>query len=259
MGGTVVETTKILLSPSETELAKELGEDAITSVVPEQRGADIVIFSKNAGFFFQRKGVPGDFISSIEDGRMARATSLLSKQAGFNRLILEGKFKYWPDGKLFISRKVRSRWSEAQIIGILFDIEFVKGIPLTWTSDIEDTARYLRRLVVWAERSTHTGLYTRPSVKGAWGVPTIEDVQLWLLQGFQGVGVQTASSIVEHFGRVPLSWSCTFNELCEVKGLSHKRAEKMWETLPGKVMPSGSEDIASNLNTLRGKLRGKNG
>lgn len=252
-------TTKILLSPSESSLSEKLGSDAITSPLPEQKGADILIFSKHGLIGLQRKEVPNDFISSFTDGRMSRSTSLLTGSCRFTRLIAEGKFKFFPDQRLVTGkidpktkRPEPSRFTRKHIRGMIFDIEFIRGIMIDWTDDIDDTVDYIRGLVDFVTKGKHLGLYSRPSVKGAWYVPSASEVQLWLLQGFQGVGPQLAENIIQHFGgRMPIAWTCTLDELKSVPRLTSKRAEEMWGLL-GETVPA--KDFTSRLAEIRKKL-----
>ena len=180
---------RALLSPSESSLAKKLGDTAIVSSLPEEKGADILIYSKHGLLGIQRKEVPSDFISSFTDGRMTRATSLMQDSCKFRRLVCEGKFKYWPDGTVHIGmakggKRIPTRFTRNHIHGMLNDIEFAKDIMIRWTDDIDDTVLYIKSLVRYLEAGKHLGLYTRPSAKGTWYVPTAKDIQLWVLQSF---------------------------------------------------------------------------
>jgi ERCC4-type nuclease len=49
--------------------------------------------------------------------------------------------------------------------------------------------------------------------------------------GFEGIGRVQAERIVEKFGGVPLSWTCTISELMEVDGIGAGRAMSMIEAL----------------------------
>lgn len=225
-----------LLSPSEKELAHVLGSNAITSSIPEEKGADILLYTKHGLFGIQRKAIPHDFISSIQDGRMARSTTLLSESCQFRLLLCEGRFRFYPDGKLDMGLRVPTRYTYRHVRGMLFDIRYVKNVEVDWTEDIHDTADYILTLAEFFSKEKHLGLYTRPSVKGAWGVPTGRDLGLWLLQSFPGIGPTIADSIIGHFeGRIPLRWDCTFDELCAVPKLAVKRAREVWESLEGEA------------------------
>lgn len=223
---------RFLLSPSEVDLREELKDDAIVSPIPEEKGADVLHYSKLGLYGAQRKTLPHDFIASISDGRMARATSLLPKSCKFYELIGEGRFRYWPDGHLILpGRKEPSRFTRRQIRGILFDIKYVKGIPVEYTEDVEDTANYLRWLADLLDKGKHLGLYTRPSVKGIWYVPTGEEIWSWILQSWPGVGPATAEAIIKYFGTIPLKWSCTLDELQRVPRLGKPKARELYNVL----------------------------
>lgn len=250
--------TKLLLSPSETALAGVLGEAAITSSLPEEHGADILLYSKRGLVGFQRKSIPNDFITSFTDGRMSRSMSLLTQTCTFTRLICEGVFRYWPDGTVHLgtmkhNKRVPSRFTRKHIHGMLNDIEFVRGVMIRWTDDIADTVRYIRSVAEYLEGKKHLGLYTRPSAKGNWGAPTAKDTELWLLQSFPGIGPSIADSIVSKFGgRVPLAWTCSLDDLVSIPRLSKERAKVMWESLPNTGAVSVSAvGMTSKIDHLR--------
>ncbi len=252
-------TIKVLLSPSEVALAKRMVGEVIVSDLPEQKGADILIYSKHGLWGGQRKEVPSDFISSFTDGRMTRATSLLEESCTFKRMICEGAFKYWPDGTVHLGmnrakKRIPSRYNRKRIHSMLNDIEFIRGIMIRWTTDIDDTVEYIRSVIHFLEVNKHLGLYTRPSAKGVWFVPTGRDVQLWLLQSFPGIGPTTADNIVKRFGgRIPLEWSCSQEELESVQGLSKGRAAEMWKAL--SLMSKSSVGPSSTSESEIDKLR----
>ena len=245
-------TVKFLLSPSETKLADAFGVEAINSSLPESKGADVLIYSENGLFGLQRKAVPNDFILSFTDGRLTQSLPLLMAGCKFSRLVCEGKFKYWPDSTVDLGmtkdrKRVPSRFTRAHIHGMLNDIELIYGPVIRWTEDIDDTVRYLKSIRNYLSKSKHVGLYSRPSAKGAWFVPTAKDIDLWVLQSFPGVGPTTADNIVKHFdGKIPMQWTCSMEKLCEVPGLSSKRAEEIWNLLP---------HAATGFDSLREKLK----
>lgn len=247
--------TTYLISPSEVKLAEKLKSGVIISPLPEEKGADILIYTKQGLFGIQRKEVPNDFLSSIADGRIARETSLLPKGCKFRLLLLEGHFKYWPDGRVAIGRKEPSRFTRAQIHGILFDIKYVKGVDYDYTDDLDDTVSYIKTIARLMDKEKHLSLFSRPGgQKGTWIIPTVEETHSWVLQGFDGIGPALADSIIEHFGRIPLTWTCSLEELTKVPRLSTKRAKILWQSLSGAVTPVS--EGPGEFDSLRRALRG---
>lgn len=220
-----------LLAPTERKLAEKLAGEAIVSSIPEEKGADVLIYSKHGIFGLQRKEVPHDFVSSMYDGRLTRETDLLAKHCQFSRVICEGRFKYYPDTTLVMDKHVKKPPKKSQVRGMLLDISVIKGVQVDYTEDLDDTVLYIRSLLDFIAKEKHYGLYSRPGAQGQWIKPSADEVQLWLLQGFPGIGPAIADSIVERFGKVPLEWSCTLEELQTVQKLSKKRATEMFNSL----------------------------
>lgn len=239
-----------LLSPSEVALAKAFGDKAVVSSLPEEKGADVLIYTKYGLLGLQRKEVPHDFVASFTDGRMARELSLLSKSCMFTRVVGEGRFRYWPDGTVDMGmdgrgKRIPTRFTRAHIKGMIHDIEFVRGVMVDWTESVEDTVEYIRSITGFLSRSAHTGLFSRPSAKGTWYVPTAKDIDLWVLQSFPGIGPSIADNIIQHFGgSVPLKWDCTLEELMQVPKLGPKKAKELWESLP---MPGSRVHVPTDM------------
>lgn len=222
----------ILVSPTDSDLAKILGEDALVSSLPERRGADVLIYSQHGVYGAQRKAVPHDFISSFHDGRMVRETTLLPEYTNYCEIICEGEFRYHADGSLVTNYKVPRKYSRTQIEAMKLSIRFVKGVEIVYTENTVRTADYIKIVESYLSKEKHMGLFTRPKVKGLWPIPTQDELWSWVLQGFPEVGPGLAEKMLESFGKIPLVWDCTLEEMMMVPRIG-KRAEKIWSILPG--------------------------
>ena len=142
------------------------------------------------------------------------------------------------------------------------DLQLVHGVIIDWTEDLPDTVLYLKSMRSFLTAEKHTGLFTRPNVKGLWNVPTSKDVELWILQSFPGIGPTTADAIIQYFnGEVPLKWTCTFEELCRVKNVTRSKARELWNYLPSSPLlpPEALEPhtfplVDPGFNAMRSKL-----
>ncbi|MDD5501336.1 MAG: hypothetical protein PHH57_06620, partial [Candidatus Omnitrophica bacterium] len=88
-------------------------------------------------------------------------------------------------------------------------------------------------LEAWFRKKVHRSLLSRPkqTVRDSWGKSSQEDIHRFLLQGLPGIGTVLAEAILERFGKAPLSWSCTFDELKFVPGIGERRSKALWELL----------------------------
>jgi len=243
--------TIFLLSPTEAALAELFKERVIISSLPEEKGADVLVYTRPGLAGIQRKEFPHDFLSSFTDGRMTRELALLQNSCRFPILIREGRPRYYPDSRIVVDRKQPSRFTRKQLFGMMNDIMFIRGIFVVDTDNTEQTVEFIKSLADFLNKEKHLGLYTRPSAQGLWYVPTARDIELWVLQSFPGIGPTLADNIVTYFGgRIPLKWSCSLEELEQVPGLGKKRARVLIESLP-----SGEQGIKDVFERMRSRLK----
>jgi len=229
---------KIPVSPTDRELIKYLGSDALPSSLPEECGADLLLVTNEMSIGIQRKEIPHDFLISVQDGRLAKETTLLSERCNVGIVLGEGRFRFYPDGGVAtgaprgIHNKVYRRFTRDSIQKLIMEICMIKGCFFMQTEDTMDTIRFIRTAIDFINDPTHAGLSRRPKAKGSWGAPSMKEEQMWLLQGFPGVGPGLAQSIYDEFGGIPLMWRCTYSQLMHVPKIGESRARKLWEMLP---------------------------
>lgn len=220
-----------LVSPGEKKFL-ELSPNSIPSSQPEEVGADILAYTSRGKLGVQRKHVPDDFIASFEDGRLSKELPALRESVTFPVLLLEGDFIYNKMDLLMVGGR-ESRYTKTQVRNILRSIRYVQGIDVERSADIEDTVAVVNELVGWIEAEKHDSLYSRPSIRSEWGVASRVERQLHFLQGFPGVGVNTARKILDRFGSLGrvVKLVPTDAELMEVDGLGKSRISKIKEVL----------------------------
>lgn len=221
----------MLVSPTERDLLPLLSGRAISHTLPEQHGADVLVVAHGKGrLAIQRKAFPDDLLASLEDGRLAREIALLS-QAQCPVLIVEGQPRWTADGHLMAPWA--SRWTQAQLRNLLRSVWWVHGIAVEYTANIEDTAKAVLEMESWFRKEVHRSLLSRPKrvSRDSWGTTSQRDFALFFLQGLPGVGSVLAEAILERFGRIPMSWTCSVDELKTVDGIGNKRARALWELL----------------------------
>lgn len=257
-----------LLAPSENHLKPLLGNNAIVSPIPEEYGVDILFFAHDATFGFQRKEFPHDFVLSVYDGRLARATSLMRDKCDYATILLEGQERYGNKGYLITNKKMPYHMKYSQVHGVLWTAWATKGVSHEWTNDIYQTAEYIRLFAKYLGEEFHTSLITRPKVKGAWITPSIEEQRLWVLQSFAGIGPANAAKILKHFGgRMPIRWSCDLDDLEKVSGISSGRCREMYEVLNGpaakppepleKQVPTKAGNNQDRISELIRRMKGQ--
>lgn len=223
----------VLVSPTEPALLKATG---ISSSIPESRGADILIASRHTTIGIQRKQFPGDFMSSMNDGRLNDLALKLSASVQVPILVLEGQPKWTRDGVL-VDDRVR-RFTLTQLNRWLLSLFAVYGVTHFWTRSVPETANLIVDFEVWASRAEHgTSLLHRPGIPGESrdirGKVTDRNRAIYMLQALaEGVGPDVAARIFDHFERVPLRWDVTAKQMGGVDKVGPKRVQALSKMVP---------------------------
>ena len=211
--------SSILISPAEPASIKALFNDEWTSSeLPEQYGADFLWRARGVWWGVQRKTV-SDFLASLHDGRLAREIAQL-RAVSAPLLIIEGPVHFTTEGMLMHSQR---EVTAQQWMGMQFSLA-TNGVYVFVASTEAMTVQIVEWFHAWTQKARHTSLTARPlNVGSAWGKPGNRDWGIHILQGFDGIGYETAANIYDHFGHVPLQWT---EDITAVKGVGKGRAEK---------------------------------
>ena len=213
----------ILIAPTEPKpilrLITDLGHEAIVSTQPEKRGADYLMVGQ-LGFIAVQRKEHSDLLNSLEDGRLQRDVSLLRYEP-VPILIVEGWPEFTSDGQ----HLERPSWTKAGFRNLLRSVKD-EGVQVERTDDLADTAAALVEIQGRWQKPAHTSLLTRPKrIKtDSFGRRQADDRAAWVLEGFPKIGPVLARRIVHRFDGLPLSWTCSLEELCEVEGMGEKTA-----------------------------------
>ena len=203
----------MLISPAEhNQLLKKLGS---YSSEPERYGCDFLFINRTGLVGVQRKTCH-DLVASLYDNRMARElTAMESLDQGV--LLIEGNWEWYKGRSLVVKG-----YNKPQYYGVMLSIQ-AQGVWVAETEGIEHTAEWLRQAELWFSKSEHDSLLRRPKPK----VPK----EIHILQHFPGISLTRAKAIFTYFGRVPLRWDTTPEEMGKVPGIGKVTVDKLWNVL----------------------------
>lgn len=222
------------VAPTESSELRSIGT---TSLLPETMGCDVLYYSyrPTCCIGYQRKEIR-DFIASLIDGRLAKELGQIASNNHLSRavLILEGRLIWTTEGRLANGTFSGSTFDKHTLRKLIANVQST-GIIVITTDDLEDTIATIQSLSVYLTKPTHDALLRRPknSSKDSWGRTTNQSFASHILQGFPNIGPNTAMEIYNRFGRVPLRWTCTEDELISIPGIGRKTAQRLMETLDG--------------------------
>lgn len=213
----------MLVAPSEPKVFKTLGP---SSKVPEMFGADFLISTPMGMVGVQRKEI-SDLIASLHDGRLAKEMGQL-RRCSLAVLIVEGRLKWSTDGVL-MGRDYGQPWTRSAHRNLLRSVQS-QGVWVESTDDTADTVVAILELKDWTSKK-HDSLARRPGPTSPWGKADSREWACHFMQGLEGVGPELAKKIVEKFGRPPLQWTVTADDLMSIDGVGPKKAKQMMEAL----------------------------
>lgn len=233
-----------LIAPTEPSPFDVLGK---RSSQPERWGVDFLSFINGKWFGAQRKEV-GDLIASLHDGRLSVERAQMNELLGMGgvaMLVVEGRPRFING---YLDKDYGRPFSRDQLRRYLASVQN-QGIWVEHTDSIADTIECLRSYEGWLGKEKVRGA-SRPKPLGAWGTPNNREWALWMLQSFPGVGADRAALVLDHFGRIPARWECTYEDFLGIKGLGKKTADSLWRGLNQLVAVDGGKKVASKVSRV---------
>jgi len=221
----------VIVAPTEPQKLRAAAQRV--SMLPERFGCDVIWRSRGRWVGVQRKEV-ADLCASVGDGRLGQQLSQMKDLLGDGGtcvVMVEGEPRWTLDGEM-----VTGGWGRGltrqQWAGVLWTVQ-ANGAWLWFTRDLDGTIEALTWLKAWTAKDRHTSLVKREKPVAPWGNPGNADFARHVLMGLPGVGVETATRVVERFGGGVVGWTVTREELETVDGIGKKKADAMWRALGG--------------------------
>lgn len=188
-------------------------EDALIQVKQLEVG-DFVLSDE---VVVERKTIE-DFLGSIIDGRLFSQLVMMSSNYPAPLIILEGN-----PHELYTTRNVH----ENAIKGALASIALNYRIPILYSADVNETAKYLYLIAKREQLGVEKEIRLRVGRKGL----TQKEQQQFLVEGFPLVGPSLAKALLRKFGTVRAIVGASITELQEVEKMGPKKAAKIHEIL----------------------------
>lgn len=162
----------------------------------------------------ERKTV-NDFTGSMINRRLPDQISDLKKNYPKPLLILEGI-----DEEDLYKPSQHPNINENAIRGMILSISLDFGVPIIFTKDYKDTAKYLHLLAKRQDKpEREMGLVVKRRAF------TLAEQQQVIIEGFPGVGPNLAKNMLKHFRSIKEIINADTKKLTEVEKIGKKKAE----------------------------------
>jgi Fanconi anemia group M protein len=156
-----------------------------------------------------------DFIVSIIDGRLFRQVANLKKNCDHPVLLIEGN-----------PFRTGLKVSRSAIRGALLSVQTVWNVPVVYSRSVEDS---IELMLIMAHQFKR--LSSVMPLRSGYRPRRISTRQLYVLQGFPGIGPHLAKRLLNHFGSVAAVLGASSETLKGVKGVGRATAETIRKVL----------------------------
>ncbi|MBI5001161.1 MAG: DEAD/DEAH box helicase [Euryarchaeota archaeon] len=200
-------------------VARELSKLGLVLKIETLEVGDYVISSRVA---VERKEVK-DFLASLLDQRLFGQVTAMKRAYQRPILIVEGE-------GLFTLRNI----SEQAIYGALASIASDFGVPVLFSKDALETAKYIQALFK-REQGGDPRIPLRPGK----GRTALHEQQQFVVEGLPGISATLAQRLLGHFGSVRAIMNASIEELCDVKGVGKMTAEQVKRVIEERYLEKG--------------------
>ena len=191
------------------------------NLLVQRKRLDVGDYIFDNDLIVERKTV-SDFCVSIKDGRLFGQISRLAGSKIPAILILEGKQKEFKE----------TDFSVPAIQGILVAISLGFKIPILRSKGIKETIAIMLQgyKQLTKDRLQEQRIFPRKGFYKKSKDQFLEQ-KIRILEGFPGVGVDRAKSLLDHFGSLKAVFDADMENLLDVKGFGRISAKKFKEIL----------------------------
>jgi len=183
---------------------------------------DIMIPSAHSTCIIERK-TPGDFLSSIADGRLTDQLGNMLQTTPAPIFVIEGDIKCNRNKKVVADGR-HTRWYYYSYLNMIASLQLAGAIVIHVPSRL--FAETVFKIALWHQKDSHLTQRRVPNL----GFKTTFSQQLDLLAAIPGIGIDKAELLLGEFGN---PWNVLSNvpDWGRVKGIGKKTVEKVIQFL----------------------------
>ena len=219
----------ILITTNEPRRIRELFEDRVETPL----GFDMMLYTEAGKVGIERKKVPGDLISSIEDGRLGREILAMREECQIKIILFHGIMRYNENGTLKLGKRTSYRWTDKGIRNLRRTLEFVEGCYIEYARNNEELVKVVNEIQAYLDEDSHLSTKGRSPIRTDWIKPTREERIRYFYDGLPGVAVVGATKLAQKFPNPMDLYQASPEQIAEIPRFGKNTALKIFNFLRG--------------------------
>ena len=218
-----------LIVPNEPRVIRNLLSDLVECPM----GYDICLLTNLGKAGIERKKVPSDLISSIEDGRLGREILAMREECQVMVVLFHGVMRYNKNGTLKLGRRTSYRWTEKGIRNIRRTLEFVEGCYIEYARNNQELVKVVNELQDYLNEKDHLSTKGRLPIRSDWIKPIYYERVRYFYDGLPGVATIGAKKLADRFPSPMNLYQASIEEIMEIPRVGRALATGIFNFLRG--------------------------
>jgi len=193
---------------------------------------DIKLYTESGTVGIERKKLPGDFLTSVDDGRLRREIIAMRGECDHQLVLLHGVFRYDRHGQVLDGKRTL-RWTRTGIRNIRRTIEWVEGCFIEQAEDDQELIDVIETLQKYLNEKHHFSLKGRPGIQKTWVVPTMEERVIHFYDGIPDIAPVRAKALAARFPSPMELYEASAEDIATMSGFGKQSAIKIYNFLRG--------------------------
>jgi len=222
-------STPVVITTNEPRTVKDLFDNKIE--LPMDFDMKLYTACGEAGI--ERKKIPSDLISSVEDGRLGREILAMREECAIMIVLWHGKFRFLPNGNLYLGKRTSKRWTEKGIRNLRRTLELVEGCLVEHARNNAELVQIVAELQEYLDEDSHLSTKGRSPIRTDWIKPTYYERVRYFYDGLPGVAVVGAQKLATKFPHPMDLYGASIKEIMDVPRMGKSVATGIYNFLRG--------------------------
>lgn len=218
----------VLITTNEPIAIRRLFTDSVETPM----NFDMKLYTEAGTVGIERKKIPGDLLSSVEDGRLRRELIAIRDECNFAVLLLHGSIRYDKNGNVRVGKRT-IHWTDKGIRNLKRTIQWVEGCFIEEAHDDYELVQVVNELQTYLDEKHHFSLKGRPGIQKTWIVPTKKEHVIHFYDGLPGIAPVRARMLADHFSNPIQLYEASVEDISSIKGFGKQVAQQIYNFIRG--------------------------